>query len=106
MHLPLKSSFFSYADKACLIYTSGTTGFPKACLVSHVRYFAMMLGITLFADVHSDDVIYCTLPLYHTNGGAVCAGQMMYMGTTLVIRKKFSASNFWTDCIKYKCTVS
>ena len=25
---------------------------------------------------------------------------------TVVIRKKFSASRFWDDCIKYNCTVS
>ena len=65
----------------------------------------MYLGITLCAEVRPDDVIYCTLPLYHTNGGVLCAGQMLSVGATLVIRKKFSASNFWLDCIKYKCTV-
>ena len=27
-------------------------------------------------------------------------------GCTTVLRKKFSASNFWKDCIKHKCTVS
>jgi solute carrier family 27 (fatty acid transporter), member 1/4 len=24
----------------------------------------------------------------------------------VVLRKKFSASNFWSDCIKYKCTAA
>ena len=66
----------------------------------------MLLGVTLCGDITSDDIIYCTLPLYHTNGGVLSSGQMIYMGATLVIRKKFSASNFWLDCIKYKCTVS
>ena len=66
----------------------------------------MQAGIVLCTDVSSDDIIYCTLPLYHTNGGVLCTGQMIYTGATLVIRKKFSASNFWQDCIKYKCTVS
>ena len=60
----------------------------------------------LCADISSDDIVYCTLPLYHTNGGVLSAGQMLFTGATLVIRKKFSASNFWQDCIKYKCTVS
>ena len=46
------------------------------------------------------------LPLYHTNGGVLGAGQMIFSGATLAIRDKFSASNFWTDCIKYQCTVS
>lgn len=29
---------------------------------------------------------------------------MLITGSTVVIRKKFSASQYWTDCIKYKCT--
>lgn len=28
------------------------------------------------------------------------------MGTTAAIRRKFSASNFWKDCVKYNCTGS
>lgn len=52
-----------------------------------------------------DDVIYDSLPLYHTAGGALGIGQAFTNGNTLVIRKKFSASKFWEDCIKYNCTV-
>ena len=59
-----------------------------------------MLGIT------SEDVIYNSLPLYHTSGGMVGAGMVMLKGSTMALRKKFSASNFWTDCIKYNCTVA
>lgn len=33
-------------------------------------------------------------------------GQGLIHGMTVVIRKKFSASKFWDDCIKYNCTVS
>lgn len=33
-------------------------------------------------------------------------GQCVLHGMTVVIRKKFSASRFWDDCIKYNCTVS
>lgn len=31
---------------------------------------------------------------------------MILFGCTIVLRKKFSASNFWSDCIKYNCTVA
>jgi hypothetical protein len=27
-------------------------------------------------------------------------------GCTTVLRKKFSASNFWKDCVRHKCTVN
>ena len=32
-------------------------------------------------------------------------GQSLINGVTVVVKKKFSASNFWEDCIKYNCTV-
>ena len=56
--------------------------------------------------LRSNDIIYITLPLYHSNGCNVGLGQMMVNGLTVAIRNKFSSSNFWTDCIKYHCTVS
>ena len=71
-----------------------------------LRYFQYVNGIHEVMGVSEDDIVYCTLPLYHTNGGILSSGQMVITGSTLVIRKKFSASNFWTDCIKHKCTVS
>lgn len=32
-------------------------------------------------------------------------GQCLMHGLTVVVKKKFSASRFWEDCIKYNCTV-
>merc|ERR1712226_906179 len=47
---------------------------------------------------------YNTLPLYHSNGGMVVFGQTITSGHTAVLRKKFSASNFWDDIVKYQVT--
>ncbi len=33
-------------------------------------------------------------------------GQCLIHGITVVVKKKFSASRFWEDCIKHNCTVS
>lgn len=38
-------------------------------------------------------------------GNIVGIGQCLLQGMTIVIRKKFSASHFWEDCVKYNCTV-
>lgn len=38
-------------------------------------------------------------------GNIVGIGQCLLQGVTVVIRKKFSASHFWEDCVKYNCTV-
>ncbi len=34
------------------------------------------------------------------------AGQCLLFGLTVVVRRKFSASRFWDDCVKHNCTVS
>lgn len=43
---------------------------------------------------------------YHTAGGVMSIGQALLFGSTVVIRKKFSASGYFSDCQKYNCTVS
>lgn len=53
-----------------------------------------------------NDKIYCILPLYHSNGGIVGIGQTLLHGIPCYVRTKFSASRFWTDCLRYDCTVS
>ncbi|XP_013882119.1 very long-chain acyl-CoA synthetase [Austrofundulus limnaeus] len=89
---------------ALYIYTSGTTGLPKAAVVNHERvWLASFLG--LIAGLHSDDVLYVYLPLYHTAGILMGLGGAIERGCTVVLRRKFSVSNFWDDCRKYNVTV-
>lgn len=101
---PPKPKGVSYFDKLMYIYTSGTTGLPKAAVISHNRYFYMACMSNLMVGYDHSDSIYCSLPLYHSNGGIVGAGQCVCFGLTLTIRSKFSASAFWNDCKKYQCT--
>lgn len=54
----------------------------------------------------NSDRIYTPLPLYHTAGGIMAIGQALLHGNTIVIKKKFSASAYFNDCLKYKCTVA
>lgn len=49
---------------------------------------------------------YLVLPLYHSAGGVLGIGQALLFGTSIVIKRKFSASAFWKDCIRYKVTVA
>uniref|UniRef100_A0A3B3WPA5 long-chain-fatty-acid--CoA ligase n=1 Tax=Poecilia mexicana TaxID=48701 RepID=A0A3B3WPA5_9TELE len=39
------------------------------------------------------------------NGTIMGVGQCLLFGLTVVIRRKFSASRFWDDCVKHNCTV-
>lgn len=93
-------------DHLLYIYTSGTTGLPKAAVISHSRYIFMAAGIHYVAGFDPSDIFYTPLPLYHTAGGIMNVGQALLFGSTVVIRKKFSASGYFPDCQKYKCTVS
>lgn len=93
-----------FTDKLFYVFTSGTTGLPKAAIISHSRFNYMTVAVNQFMNLTEEDVLYDCLPLYHTAGGVVGVGQMIIAGTTLVIKKKFSASRFWDDCVEYKCT--
>ena len=70
------------------------------------RYYYMCQGMEKFFKITDSDILYTSLPLYHTNANILGIGQMITHGSTIALRKKFSASNFWNDCIKYQCTVS
>lgn len=93
-------------DKMVYIYTSGTTGMPKAAVITNSRYMFMVMGANVMLQLNSDDVIYNSLPLYHTAGGMLGVGNVILRGCTMAMRRKFSASQFWSDCIKYNCTVA
>lgn len=64
------------------------------------------IGCTEMLGLKKKDIIYNALPLYHTAGGMVGVGNVLLRGLTMAMRAKFSASNFWADCIRYKCTVA
>lgn len=101
-----KDKSFTPKDKLVYIYTSGTTGLPKAAVITHVRYMFMSMGVYYMHAIQNDDIIYNPLPLYHTAGGMIGIGIVNLKGISMALRKKFSASNFWADCVKHKCTVS
>jgi len=92
-------------DLALYIYTSGTTGLPKAARVSHARvmqwshWFAGMLG------AQSTDRMYNCLPMYHSVGGVQAPGAALVAGGSVVLRDKFSASRFWSDILRWDCTL-
>jgi fatty-acyl-CoA synthase len=92
-------------DKAFYIFTSGTTGMPKASVMTHYRWLRALAGFGgLGLRLHSDDTMYCCLPLYHNNALTVALGSTINAGATLALGKGFSASKFWDDVIHYEAT--
>ncbi|MEM7409804.1 MAG: long-chain-acyl-CoA synthetase [Myxococcota bacterium] len=92
-------------DRACYIYTSGTTGLPKAAIVTNQR---ILMAGTMFSrgffEAGPNDVIYVTLPLYHSNGMFAGVASSLITGATMALRRKFSASRFWEDVRRFDAT--
>ncbi|CAK6972262.1 long-chain fatty acid transport protein 6 [Scomber scombrus] len=86
------------------IFTSGTTGLSKAARVGHLKAI-MSMAFFQMCGATSNDVIYITLPLYHMSASLLGIGGCIHLGATCVLKKKFSASQFWKDCVKYNVTV-
>jgi hypothetical protein len=65
---PASASAVQARDTAFYIFTSGTTGFPKASVMTHLRWLKALAafgGIGL--RLKSSDTLYSCLPLYHNN---------------------------------------
>ncbi|XP_007170481.2 long-chain fatty acid transport protein 2 [Balaenoptera acutorostrata] len=94
----------TFSTPALYIYTSGTTGLPKAAMINHLRVW---YGANLAAAsrITENDVVYTTLPLYHSAALLVGLHGCILTGATVVLRAKFSASQFWDDCRKYNVTI-
>lgn len=86
------------------IFTSGTTGLPKAAVISQLQSLKGAAGLWAYGAT-ADDIVYVTLPLYHSAASLVGVGGCIELGATFVLKKKFSASQFWSDCRKYNVTV-
>ncbi|XP_062870690.1 long-chain fatty acid transport protein 6 [Trichomycterus rosablanca] len=86
------------------IFTSGTTGLPKAAVITHLQSLKASAGFWAYGGT-AKDVIYTPLPLYHSAASLIGIGGTIELGATCVLKKKFSASQFWNDCRKYDITI-
>jgi fatty-acyl-CoA synthase len=90
---------------ALYIYTSGTTGLPKAAKVSHYRLMQWSHWFAGMMDTKPDDRMFNCLPLYHSVGGVVATFATLVNGGAVVLRPRFSASDFWRDVRDERCTL-
>ena len=90
---------------ALYIYTSGTTGLPKAAKVSHYRLMQWSHWFAGMMDTKPEDRMFNCLPLYHSVGGVVATFATLVNGGAVVIRPRFSASDFWRDVRAERCTL-
>ncbi|RMP68317.1 hypothetical protein ALQ18_00014 [Pseudomonas marginalis pv. marginalis] len=102
---PASTGQVFFNDACFYIYTSGTTGLPKAGVMKHGRWTKTAVSFASIAlNMGPQDVLYCTLPLYHATGLCVCWGSAIVGASGFAIRRKFSASQFWEDARKFNAT--
>ena len=92
-------------DPALYIFTSGTTGLPKAAVISHARWLITGDVMQATMDVQAHDCFYCFLPLYHGAASLSAGATAFVSGASLLLRRKFSRSEFWADVRRHQVTV-
>lgn len=85
-------------------YTSGTTARPKAVLWSHANalWGAKMGAVN--EGLVPEDVHLIHLPLFHTNAQSYSLLAAMWVGATVVLMPRFSASRFWPTSLQHGVT--
>jgi crotonobetaine/carnitine-CoA ligase len=93
------------ADPAAILYTSGTTGPSKGVICPHAQFYwwGILTGEAL--GVTEDDVLFTTLPFFHTNA-LNTLWQALVVGATYAFSPRFSASQFWEQAQRSKATIT
>ncbi len=91
-------------DPFMLIYTSGTSGDPKAVICSHGKVAIAGVTMTERFSLGPSDISYVSMPLFHSNAVLVGWSVALACRGSMVLRRKFSASQFIPDVRRYGAT--
>jgi len=87
-----------------VIYTSGTTGLPKGINNNHMKFTATGFFVAGALGLTSDDVAYTCMPLFHSNSLFIGFMPAFWVGGSIGIAERFSASKFADDVMHYGVT--
>jgi crotonobetaine/carnitine-CoA ligase len=91
-------------DTVAILYTSGTTGPAKGVCCPQAQLFWWGVYSARALGIRDGDVLFTTLPLFHTNA-LNAFYQAVLNGCTYVLEPKFSASGFWATARRHNATV-
>lgn len=92
------------ADPAGIIYTSGTTGISKGVVVPHNVFIHNGRLMSRLRQMSSQDVLYTFFPLFHANAQILSIITALVADAQVVLKDRFSATNFWDEIRKYQAT--
>ncbi len=87
------------------VFTSGTTGLPKASVQKNQKWLKTYYWFgKVNLNMKQTDIMYVPLPFFHTNALIVAWPATLAAGAAIVMRRKFSTTNFWKDVQTYGVT--
>jgi carnitine-CoA ligase len=91
-------------DPHAIMFTSGTTGPSKGAVMP--QRFPLFIGniVVQAAQYTAEDVLFNALPLFHGNAQFLSTVPALLAGAQIVLARKFSASQFWSEVRRYGCT--
>ncbi len=92
-------------DTVAILYTSGTTGPAKGVCCPQAQLFWWGIYSARALGIREGDVLFTTLPLFHTNA-LNAFYQAVLNGCTYVLESRFSASTFWAIARRHEATVA
>ena len=83
-------------DIVAIMYTSGTTGPSKGVRIAQAHAYTYAEHARQVIGLTREDVYYAPLPLFHIAGQWALVYAALQVGATAVVRRRFSASEFWS----------
>lgn len=88
----------------CVMYTSGTTSRPKGVVWTHANGLWASRGSAFHEGLVPGDIHHVVLPMFHMNAMSCQVLPTFWIGGTIVLQPRFSASRFWDVALRNQCT--
>jgi len=92
-------------DPHLILYTSGTTGFPKGAVLSNRKTLFNALNANIFYKLTPIDIFLVSRPLFHSGGLLVDSTPALYIGATVIYKRRFSPQEYLEAIEKYHVTI-
>jgi steroid-22-oyl-CoA synthetase len=92
------------SDILLLLFSSGSTGAPKAVVCTQGRLGMLARTLAERARLTRGSVSYLAMPLFHGNSIMLNLAPSAFVGSTIAMVRRFSASGFSPDVHRYGVT--